>query len=102
MNCTHFVKQPNLKLKTRPKQLLGFLPLAFELPASAHLWVSEGIREERKKERVRKEFLVCKVGIRVELRKLSISSAETRVPGEKDATTLSMTTQYNDIQHNNK
>ncbi len=28
MNCTHFVKQNNLKLKTRPKQLLGFLPLA--------------------------------------------------------------------------
>jgi hypothetical protein len=33
MNYTHFVKQPNLKLKTRPKQLLGSLPLAFELPA---------------------------------------------------------------------
>ena len=32
MNCTHFVKQPNLKLKTWPKLLLGFLPLAFELP----------------------------------------------------------------------
>ncbi len=25
-------KQPNLKLKTRAKQLLGALPLAFELP----------------------------------------------------------------------
>jgi hypothetical protein len=24
--------QPNLKLKTRPKQLLGYLPLAFALP----------------------------------------------------------------------
>ncbi len=34
-NYTHFVKQPNLKLKTRPKQLLGSLPLAFELPAMA-------------------------------------------------------------------
>ncbi len=52
MNCTHFVKQPNLKLKTRHKQLLGFLPLALELPAGAHVWVSEGIREGRKKERV--------------------------------------------------
>jgi hypothetical protein len=36
MNCTHFVKQPNLKLKTWPKQLLGFLPLAFELPGLAY------------------------------------------------------------------
>jgi len=26
-------KQRNLKLKTRPKQLLGSLPLAFALPA---------------------------------------------------------------------
>ncbi len=34
MNCTHFVKRPNLKLKTRPKQLLGSLPLAFELPCT--------------------------------------------------------------------
>jgi len=25
MICTHFVKRPNLKLKTRPKQLLGSL-----------------------------------------------------------------------------
>ncbi len=31
-NYTHFVKQPNLKLKMQPKQLLGSLPLAFELP----------------------------------------------------------------------
>ncbi len=31
MNCTHFVKQPNLKLKTRPRQLLVSLPLAFTL-----------------------------------------------------------------------
>ncbi len=28
----HITKQPNLKLKTRPKQLLGSLPLAFVLP----------------------------------------------------------------------
>jgi hypothetical protein len=32
MNCIYFVKQPSLKLKTQPKQLLGSLPLAFELP----------------------------------------------------------------------
>jgi hypothetical protein len=30
-------KQPDLKLKTRPKQILGYLPLAFTLPnASKH------------------------------------------------------------------
>jgi hypothetical protein len=29
----HKTKQPNLKLKTRPKELLGSLPLAFALPA---------------------------------------------------------------------
>jgi hypothetical protein len=28
----HITKQPNLKLKTWPKQLLGSLPLAFVLP----------------------------------------------------------------------
>jgi hypothetical protein len=28
----HITKQPNLKLKTWPKQLLGSLPLAFALP----------------------------------------------------------------------
>jgi hypothetical protein len=28
----HISKQPNLKLETRPKQLLGSLPLIFELP----------------------------------------------------------------------
>ncbi len=27
-------KQPSLKLKTLPKQLLGYLPLAFALPAA--------------------------------------------------------------------
>ncbi len=32
MNCIDFAKRPNLKLKTRPKPLLGSLPLAFELP----------------------------------------------------------------------
>ncbi len=29
------VKLPNLKLKTRPKQLLGYLPLDIALPAAA-------------------------------------------------------------------
>jgi hypothetical protein len=28
-------KQPDLKLKTRPKLLLGYLPLAFRLPIKA-------------------------------------------------------------------
>ncbi len=37
MNYTHFVKQPNLKLKTQSKQLLGSLPLAFELTEAADL-----------------------------------------------------------------
>ncbi len=33
-------KQPNLKMKTRPKQLLGSLPLAFALPVQqTGLWV---------------------------------------------------------------
>ncbi len=31
----HITKQPNFKLKTRPKQLLGSLQLAFALPAAA-------------------------------------------------------------------
>jgi len=30
-------KRPNLKLKTRPKQLLGYLPLAFVLPGISQL-----------------------------------------------------------------
>ncbi len=30
-------KQPNLELKTRPKQLLGFLQLAFALPAKVEV-----------------------------------------------------------------
>ncbi len=29
----HITKQPNLKLKTWSKQLLGYIPLAFVLPA---------------------------------------------------------------------
>jgi hypothetical protein len=41
MNSTHFVKQPKLKLKTRPKQLLGFLPLAFELPGLSFACISD-------------------------------------------------------------
>ncbi len=31
--CCYEVKRPNLKLKTWPEQLLGFLSLAFALPA---------------------------------------------------------------------
>jgi len=39
MNCIHFVvKRNNLKLKTRLKQLLGFLLLAFELPGVHPDW----------------------------------------------------------------
>ncbi len=30
------VKLPNLKLKTRPKQLLGYLPLVIALPESSN------------------------------------------------------------------
>ncbi len=29
-------KQPNLKLKTQPKQLLGYLPLAFALSGACY------------------------------------------------------------------
>ncbi len=35
--CCYEAKQTNLKLKTRPKQLLGSLPLAFALPGLAYL-----------------------------------------------------------------
>jgi hypothetical protein len=45
-------KTAQLKVENSAQTTLGFLPLAFELPAGAHLWVSEGIREGRKKERV--------------------------------------------------
>ncbi len=31
--CCYEAKQPKVKLKTRPKQLLGSLPIAFVLPA---------------------------------------------------------------------
>jgi hypothetical protein len=31
-SCSYLSKLPNLKLKTRPKQLLGSLPLDIELP----------------------------------------------------------------------
>jgi hypothetical protein len=31
----YITKQPNLKLKTRPKQLLGSLPLTFTLPSKS-------------------------------------------------------------------
>ncbi len=33
--CYYEAKQPNLKLKTQPKQLLGYCPLAFVLPTPA-------------------------------------------------------------------
>ena len=32
-------KQPNLELKTRPKQLLGSLPLVIALPVLTHLFL---------------------------------------------------------------
>ncbi len=39
----HRTKQPNLKLKTRPKQLLGSLPLASVLPGGApEMWFTLG------------------------------------------------------------
>jgi hypothetical protein len=40
----HITKQPNLKLKTRPKQLLGSLPLAFALPAWTFCNGEEGVK----------------------------------------------------------
>jgi hypothetical protein len=33
--CCYEAKQPNLNLKTQPKQLLGYCPLAFVLPTPA-------------------------------------------------------------------
>jgi hypothetical protein len=38
-------KQPNLKLKTRPKQLLGYLPLAFALPALSYISIDWWMHE---------------------------------------------------------
>jgi len=38
MQFTHN-KKPKLKLKTRPKQLLGYFPLAFPLPALLLGWM---------------------------------------------------------------
>ncbi len=35
-SIAYITKQSNLKLKTRPKQLLGYLPIAFALPAIAY------------------------------------------------------------------
>ncbi len=55
MHCTHFVKQPNLELKTRPKQLLSSLPLAFELPA---LWLEDGMKVGRVTLKVIYQWLV--------------------------------------------
>jgi hypothetical protein len=40
----YITKQPNLKLKTWPKQLLGSLLLAFELPGLWHLLVRNRFR----------------------------------------------------------
>ncbi len=41
--CCYEAKQPNLKLKTHLKQLLGSLPLAFTLPSLVLcLWVRPG------------------------------------------------------------
>ncbi len=39
----HITKQPNLKLKTRPKKLLGYLPLAFALQG---LSIASGVGNE--------------------------------------------------------
>jgi hypothetical protein len=36
-SCCYWAKQPNLKLKTQPKQLIGPLPLDFALPILAYL-----------------------------------------------------------------
>jgi hypothetical protein len=41
-------KQPNLELKTRPKQLLGSLPLVITLPASLVLLMAAAKKEEKK------------------------------------------------------
>ncbi len=38
--CCYEAKQPNLKLKTRPKQLLGSLPLATALPAIVYCFLA--------------------------------------------------------------
>ncbi len=50
-SCICYAKQPCLKLKTRPKQLLGSLPLdivlAFALPGVAYL--TQSISDEEKK-----------------------------------------------------
>jgi hypothetical protein len=40
MNCIYFVKQPNLKLKTLPKQLLGS-PVSFRAPQAGLVFVGK-------------------------------------------------------------
>jgi hypothetical protein len=43
----HITKQPNLKLKSQPKHLLGSLQLAFALPvASVKSFIVQAIREK--------------------------------------------------------
>jgi len=39
-------KQPNLKLKTQPKQLLGSLPLAFAFPALAYFTAASATKKK--------------------------------------------------------
>ncbi len=41
-------KQPNLELKSRPKKLLGSLPLVIALPASLVLLMAAAKKEEKK------------------------------------------------------
>ncbi len=43
----HITKQPNLKLETRPKQLLGSLPLAFTLPGYVLSFIHFSCKLER-------------------------------------------------------
>jgi len=40
--CYYEAKWPNLKLKTRPKQLLGSIPLASVLPAAFRRMLMQG------------------------------------------------------------
>ncbi len=40
--------RPNLELKTRPKQLLGYLPLVIALPGHSRAYLLTQIRQDRK------------------------------------------------------
>jgi hypothetical protein len=63
----HITIQPNFKLKTLPKQLLGFLPLAFVLPAVtfkrfkiwnlSHFYLTPFWQLQKVLERMKKIFL---------------------------------------------